>query len=476
MHFRSSFVLVVGCVVLSTASPSLAQTDKDKVGFTQLALEEGGSLEDGAGLSVGIVEAPDGSSNYLPNTADGQFSGKTITNGTPGGSSAANGHATSVGRRFFGNTSSMSPGVTSITGFEANDWIGRVLGFDTDPVAAGNQKAAPLSQSSFAVMNHSYIGNGNSLADATEMNRRLDLVADRDNVTMIVGANNSGSTPQLFAHAYNNITVGLTDGGHSTGATTFNGSGRFKPDIVAPHGTMPSNSFTSFSTPFVSSAATVLRHKGNNMGGNAALNEVTKAVLLAGATKDEFGGWSNSPTQPLDSTFGAGELNIYNSYNILDGGEFNGTSSIMTAPVIPDMGWDYVDSITTSESLFYNFDIVSPSADASIILNWNVSISDSGGVLDYDTMDFANLDLQLYNSAGGVLGSLVAESISTVDNVEHLYLTGLATGEYSIAVQGISGTTDYALAWNITAVPEPSTLAVCFLGLTSLHFRRRKRA
>jgi len=440
-------------------------------------MEVGGGLETGVGIRVGIVEAPS-SGNYLPDITNPEFVGKTFTPGS--GASGAITHATTVTRRFVGTASGMATGVTDITVYEANDWLGRVLGFDTDPVAPGNQKAAPLSHSDFTVMNHSYVGRATNVtvADAIEYNRRLDLVVDRDNVTMVVAADNGSTSPipRIFAPSYNTITVGLTDGGHSSGATTLNGSGRIKPDLVAPHGTTTDNSFTSFSTPFVSSAATILRHKGNNMGGNAALNEVTKAVLLAGATKDEFGGWSNTPTQPLDSTFGAGELNIYNSYNILDGGEFNGTNSIMTAPDIPDMGWDYVDSITTSESLFYNFDIVSPSADASIILNWNVNISDGGGVLDYDTMDFANLDLQLYNSAGGVLGSLVAESISTVDNVEHLYLTGLATGEYSIAVQGISGTTDYALAWNITAVPEPSTLAACFIGLTSVLIRRRQRA
>ncbi|GAB5404209.1 MAG: hypothetical protein Aurels2KO_24400 [Aureliella sp.] len=432
-------------------------------------------MEDGTGILVGQVEAPDGSNNYLPNAGSAEFFGKTITDGS-GTNAGTNGHAQSVGIRQYGNSTSISPGVTSITGYEANDWINRVLGFDTDPGTAGEQKAVPSAQN-FSVMNHSYIGNGLTSSSATEYNRRMDLVAERDNVTMVVAANNgsANATPQLFAPSYNSITVGLTDGTHSHTPTSVNGSGRLKPEIVAPHGTMPSNSFTSFSTPVVASAAALLRHKGSNMGGgNAIRNEVTKAVLLAGATKDEFSGWSNTPTQPLDGTYGAGELNIYNSYHILDGGEFDGGAIEAATLDVAARGWDYEANLADAASLYYNFEVTSPSAEASVILTWNVDISDAGGILDYDTLNLANLDLRLYDSSSSFLGSLIGESISTIDNTEHLYLQGLTPGDYTIAVNSTSGSTDYALAWQFTAVPEPSALTGGLIAMAGVLLRRRR--
>ncbi len=472
MRLKLALILVA----FHATSATLAQTDKDKVGFTQLQIEVGASLEDGAGIRVGTVEAPNGSGNYLPDPSNSEFSGKTFTDGS-GVNAGNNSHATSVGRRQYGNSSSLAPGVTDITGYDANDWINRVLGFDTS-AAAGNQRDVPLAQD-FSVMNHSYIGNGDPVPIAEEINRRLDLVADRDNVTMIVAANNGSASPipQLFSPSYNSITVGLTDGGHSHGLTTINGSGRVKPDIVAPHGTTTSNSYTSFSTPFVASAATLLRDQGASApSANATRNEVTKAVLLAGATKDEFPGWSHTQMQPLDQTFGAGELNIYNSYHIMAGGEFDGATTVGSAPDIGGMGWDYLANISADESFFYNFSVTETSTELSAILTWNAEISDSGGVLDYDTLELANLDLQLFNSSGGILGSLVDQSISSVDNVEHIFLTDLAIGEYSLAVNSAAGSisTDYAVAWRISAVPEPSAFfiltATCLLPL-----QRRKR-
>ena len=72
------------------------------------------------------------------------------------------------------------------------------------------------------------------------------------------------------------------------------------------------------------------------------------------------------------------------------------------------------------------------------------------------------------------MGSLVAASLSTVDNVEHLYLQGLTTGNYTIAVNSTSGASDYALAWQITAVPEPNSLAILALAASLVSLRRKR--
>lgn len=465
----NSLLRLVICffIALQPLSVCFAQAYKEATGFNQLAAEIGGSLEDGTGIRVGLVETISGSA-YLPDAASPHFSGKTITDGT-GTNSGANSHASTVGTRFFSNTTSYAPGITDITGYEANDWVDNVLGF-TGGVAPETQN--------FSVMNHSYIGNPSD-ADAVEKSRRFDFVADRDNVSMIVAVNNAveggvNNQPKLFMQTYNSITVGLTGGDHSYGSTTLNGSGRQKPDIVAPEGTTFANSYTSFSTPQVASAAALLRHKGANMGGgNAIQNEVTKAVLMAGATKDEFAGWSNTSTQPLDAQFGAGELNVYNSYKILDGGEFDG-SLTQPAANVDSLGWDYADSITTGQQLFYNLDFTSAQTDASILLTWNAEVSDAVGDLDYDTLTLANLDLKFYDSSMSFMGSLVGESISTIDNVEHLYFENLAAGQYTIAVENVSGATDFALGWRFTAVPEPSSSFLLVFLMSTTFMRQRK--
>ena len=67
-------------------------------------------------------------------------------------------------------------------------------------------------------------------------------------------------------------------------------------------------------------------------GTDGARSEVIKAMLMAGATKGEFANWidpttglvnpwNRTQTRPLDDVFGAGELNVYNSYLIGIGGK-----------------------------------------------------------------------------------------------------------------------------------------------------------
>ena len=126
-----------------------AQAYKDATGFTQLQSEIGAGLEDGAGILVGQVEGPAVAGAYLPDAANSQFSGKTFIDGT-GTNTGAMGHATTVGLFFYGNTSSFTPGVTSVTGYDADDWLNNVTGIAT--------AVAPRTQN-FSVMNHSYILN-----------------------------------------------------------------------------------------------------------------------------------------------------------------------------------------------------------------------------------------------------------------------------------------------------------------------------
>ena len=71
---------------------------------------------------------------------------------------------------------------------------------------------------------------------------------------------------------------------------------------------------------------------------------------------------------------------------------------------------------------------------------------------------------------------LIADSISTVDDVQSLYLTNILPGDYDIRVTRVSGTglsEQFGLAWSSTAVPEPATIALAIVGGISLLALRR---
>jgi hypothetical protein len=70
---------------------------------------------------------------------------------------------------------------------------------------------------------------------------------------------------------------------------------------------------------------------------------------------------------------------------------------------------------------------------------------------------------------------IIAQSVSTLDNVEHLHIPVAHDGEpgdYTIRVYNlpaITYATTYGLAW--WTVPEPSTLVLVILALTMLPLR-----
>ena len=472
MIHKRSLYLYAACTVFALAGllylPTIAAAQyQDQIGYTQLLAEYGASLETGAGVDVSMVEAPigfDGNNQpiYLPvpeselnNPSDGQFQGKSFTKGSPGSSNLST-HSRGTGYYFFGNSLSISPGVSNVTVFEASDYINNVLNS-----ASIND---PLAQN-FRVQNHSWVGNLTNASDVPIVMNRFDYINDVMDITSVVGVNTSGRIPDLMAHSYNSIAVGRSSGAHSTGFTTTYGAGRVKPEIVAPQATV------SRATATVSSAA-ALMHEAT-MGTDASRSEVIKAMLLAGATKEEFAGWDRTQTRPLDEQFGAGELNIYNTYKIWEGGQFDGTDTMQNAPVVGAMGWDYNEETGANQSRFYAIDIAPGTSwtDVSIILSWNMQITDldSSGIWN-PVETLANMDLILRDDQG----NLIDQSISSVDNVEHIYLENLGPGTYFLEV--FSDTVrDYGLAWRATrAVPEPNGILL-ITGLSVIAMARRKR-
>jgi hypothetical protein len=464
--------LGLAAILVASAAGRLACADwKDDIDFTKLAALVGPSLEDGTGVAVSQVEANVGDPElgefiYFPNPNHVQFMGKTLIDGS-GLTTAFSGHARNVGLQFYGNDDSIAPGITEVTVFEAVDYLDRMLGFSTG--------TDPLPQT-FRVQNHSWVGDELMPADAVDLLRRFDFVANRDDITMVVGVANGGGAalPQLLGQAYNVISVGRSDGLHSNGPTTLYGAGRVKPEIVAPGGTA-----TSFTTARVSSAVSLLHERANNLGTpDAARSETMKAIVLAGATKDEFPNWSRTTTRPLDSRFGAGELNVFNSYMIMNGGEFDGLLAEPTTGV-DVRGWDFGEMITADSPLYYNLEIGAGKElrELSVVLAWNMNIIDLDPTNGFfPSEDLADMSLRLFDSTDGFLAALLDESLSDVDNVEHIYALNLGPGTYTIEVSS-DRIGEFGLAWRAVVVPEPGgmTLIAVVAGILALYGQRRRR-
>ncbi len=419
---------------------------RDDIGHSRLQSIANNELPLATSQGLTQVEALENGANYTPNTANSNFTGKSFN--LKSGLSSTSNHATFVAQNFYGNTTSLLPGATTVDLYHAESWLSSVY---LQP-----SFSAPRNESR-AVQNHSWIAPSHS--NAAWIGLLLDFAINRDGFVSVVGVNNGNSTtlPDLLCQTYHTISVGLSNGAHSAGFTTLDGSGRIKPDIVAPNG------LTSFATPMVSSAAGLLHEKliaaPHSLTGSDK-PRVIKALLLASATKNHIPSWSNSTSRPLDIRYGAGQLNIHHAYHSLRAGR--ATASNVTHQ--KSLGWA-AETVAPSSSKTYHFTIPqgTPATPFSSCLTWHRVIinqfkSPSWGSL---SSSLADLNLRLYQTSGFTLGPLLAESLSTVDNVELVHRAALAPGTYAMVVENNSTTaTAYALAWHsLPAVSITSTHA-----------------
>ncbi len=431
---------------VSIAALDLRGVYRETVGWNRLAAELDENLPDGSGIDVSMVESPV-FGNYQPNTSNLDFTGKTFD--MKSGPSGVSEHATVVGTLLFGNTMSMVPGIDTIDVYNANLWV---VG---DFLRTGEEQLPEVETR--RIQNHSWTGAFTELVHNIEGNRRFDYAIERDGFVAVVALQNvTNPVRALMAHAYNAITVGKPDGQHNRGGTVFDEPGRIRPDLVSPG--EGSGLFTSYSAPVVGAAAAMLLEEADRTSGleNARHHpQVIKAILMAGATKEPFPGWERSDELPLDEVFGAGRVNVYNSYRILTGGEHGPEPEA----VVADSGWHLGDTSAGSSAVYFlSFDKHRETFTAN--LAWHRLIDLKGGT-DFQEADplVARLELRLYEADGFVLGDEVQASTDPVNNVQHLYLEDLPAGSYALRIDVFDDPTPnglaYALAWDGVPIPPP---------------------
>jgi hypothetical protein len=432
--------LIIGISLTYSAQLSVAAY-KDDVRYTELNTElylRGAAIPTGDGVNVTQVEGQWSTGAYLADALNSEFTNVTINDQSGSTDGLTSPHATWVGRNWYGSATSLSPGIGNVSAYEASSFMNSGWYSGTPPTETN-----PLQ-------NHSWV----SWYDNNNSTLRMDYAVNRDGFLPIAGLDNSdypvplptrpSEIPDTYGSIYNGITVGVSDGTHRYGLTTYDGAGRVKPEIVAPGRVPGANStsaqYTSYATPMITSAAALLIESAN--GDSDALKPVTlKAILLAGADKSISVDWDQTDTRPIDDVYGAGELDIYESYFIQQAGQQAASSTM------DERGWN-LSSVSSSSSETYNINVPAgfELRNLSALITWNriVTQTVTGPRIKY-TPSLANLSLSL-------TGSVVSRtSDSDFDNIEHIWrdsTNALASGNYTMTVASASSTsTAYAIAW-----------------------------
>lgn len=449
---------LAGTIVWGQTGPYL------QVGGVTLIRAFGANLN-GSGIRVGQSEAPEnGDFNWEVDPADVAEPNGFITYYTNGLSSSTfpnaingnSGHADNVGQMFYDPNTGVATNILHVDDPAAEYYFNTII---------ANSQTLPTGITD-AVVNESFSFGALDVSSQQTVDSDYDNYSVQFKTLFVSAACNFSINPTVCAPgtAYNCVSVGVYQGDSSHGPTIDNG--RCKPDLVAetPTGTWTE---TSFSTPLVAGAAAILIQAGRRGDGgsgsvtNAATSAITvKALLINGAVKPAD--WSNVPPQPLNTNYGAGVMNVFNSYEQLAGGRhgYNYATNIslnaahpplVTSAAVPVLnGWDYntnTSSATNDTVNHYFFNVTNSFTNAMFTLTstlvWNRHQNKTA---------INNLALYLYNAANN---NLVASSTSVVDNVQHVFIPKLAQGRYDLQVWKAGGanivTTNetYALAWEI---------------------------
>ncbi len=304
--------------------------------------------------------------------------------------------------------------------------------------------------------------DGSTGFEYSQIRARVDIVAPGTNLS---AAHYGGAT-----------------GGNSFGGASDSSTSTYESNLAG----------TSFAAPIVAAAAALLIDVGKDKfaaNPKAIDGRVIKAVLLNSASKPN--GWDNgqaidadgviTTSQSLDNASGAGLLNLDRAYSQYTTGTtglgHDGGGSVQLH------GWDY-STITHDPSQTAHVDYalnqtLTTAGHVTVTLSWFSNASFNQNTLTPTYGDFDDLDLEVWKTTNGIPTTLIAQSYSPFNSVEHLDFAVPQTGSYLLRVaednfnwnfDNATGT-NYALAWNAT-VPEPGSMMFILLALLLLCRRR----
>jgi hypothetical protein len=218
---------------------------------------------------------------------------------------------------------------------------------------------------------------------------------------------------------------------------------------------------TSFSAPMVTggvalmaSAARTLPSLSNNP---AALQSVVlKSVLLTAA--DKTSGWSNgqastngvvTTTQSLDWAVGAGRMNLDRAFDVQVNGQRDVVGTNVGAQgLVSAAGWDFgAAQLGLTNDYAIGGRLLGGSTFATT-LSWLRERTYNAGAGTVSDLAQADLNLSLWQlGVDNVFESVVAQSVSLYNVVEHLSFTLPATGYYGLRVGYGSNTFDLTGNW-----------------------------
>jgi hypothetical protein len=460
--FQFLAILIGGC---QTGLTTYAQ-QLDAIGV--ILLRSVATNVDGRGVRVAQPEAldstnpppafevnPANSSVQQPVTLFTYIDTNNTANVFPNSFGAESGHADTVASYLYGLPGGVATNVAHVDNYDADYFVNYI-------VVAGASIPARVVNQSFIF---GYVPSQVTVSEQQQDDSIFDNYISRYGTLFVSGAGNGGPGSGSVAPpstCYNGISVGAYGYANSSVGPTED-NGRAKPDITAPADA------TSFSTPQVAGAAAVLiqtglRGDGGNDTNAAADMRLIKALLLNGAVKPAD--WTNNPPSPLDPRYGAGILDVFNSYEQLAGGQQGYTVSTSVPAGSPHpptgaggsvgvlSGWDFntnTSGANSDEINHYYFNVTNggnATFAATATLVWN---------RQQNQTNINNLNLFLYNAANS---NLVAGSTSMVDNVEQIFVPQLAPGRYDLQVWKaggipggsiVSSSETYALAWEFSS-------------------------